>query len=408
MKKDWKIVKIPSVVSFQEGPGVRKHQFTSEGVKLLNVGNINEGEINLNKTKVFISEKEAFGKYKHFLVDDGDLVIASSGIIVSNFHNKIAFIREEHLPLCMNTSTIRFKVIDNKIININYFKYFLKTPFFTNQLQRLITGSAQLNFGPSHLKKIDLILPPLEDQKRIIKILDNADTIRKKRKTIVDLLDNYMDSVFFEMFGSPESNIKKIAVRTVEDVASKEKHAIKAGPFGSSLKKEFYVKSGYKIYGQEQVIKNDFNYGDYYINEEKYKSLESCKIKSGDILISLVGSFGKISVVPEKFEPGIINPRLMKITSDQNIIYPEFLKEILSSKSVQQQIKNVSHGGTMGIVNIGIIKKIKIMVPKIDDQKLYLDKKEAVENLKQKMLLQSEEMEKLFQVLMQKAFKGEL
>jgi restriction endonuclease S subunit len=62
----------------------------------------------------------------------------------------------------------------------------------------------------------------------------------------------------------------------------------------------------------------------------------------------------------------------------------------------------------MGIVNIGIIKKIKIMVPKIDDQKLYLDKKEAVENLKQKMLLQSEEMEKLFQVLMQKAFKGEL
>jgi type I restriction enzyme S subunit len=285
MKKDWKIVKIPSVVSFQEGPGVRKHQFTSEGVKLLNVGNINEGEINLNKTKVFISEKEAFGKYKHFLVDDGDLVIASSGIIVSNFHNKIAFIREEHLPLCMNTSTIRFKVIDNKIININYFKYFLKTPFFTNQLQRLITGSAQLNFGPSHLKKIDLILPPLEDQKRIIKILDNADTIRKKRKTIVDLLDNYMDSVFFEMFGSPESNIKKIAVRTVEDVASKEKHAIKAGPFGSSLKKEFYVKSGYKIYGQEQVIKNDFNYGDYYINEEKYKSLESCKIKSGDTLI---------------------------------------------------------------------------------------------------------------------------
>jgi type I restriction enzyme S subunit len=120
------------------------------------LNNINAYKINLSKTKVYISEKEAFGKYKHFLIDEGDLVIASSGIIVDNFYNKIAFIKKEHLPLCMNTSTIRFKSLDSNIIDLNYFKFFLKTKFFSNQLQKLITGSAQLNFGPSHLKKIDL------------------------------------------------------------------------------------------------------------------------------------------------------------------------------------------------------------------------------------------------------------
>lgn len=347
--------------------------------------------------------KEVFSKnlktYK--IVEEGDFAYNPSRVNVGS----IDYFKNSGKGL-ISPLYVTFKTKNN--LNRAYLKFYLKSPYGNTQIRENTSGSVRDTLSFKQLSRIHIPLPSNEEQERIVKILDNADTIRKKRKTIVDLLDNYMDSVFFEMFGSPESNIKKIAVRTVEDVASKEKHAIKAGPFGSSLKKEFYVKSGYKIYGQEQVIKNDFNYGDYYINEEKYKSLESCKIKSGDILISLVGSFGKISVVPEKFEPGIINPRLMKITSDQNIIYPEFLKEILSSKSVQQQIKNVSHGGTMGIVNVGIIKKIKIMVPKIDDQKLYLDKKEAVENLKQKMLLQSEEMEKLFQVLMQKAFKGEL
>ena len=86
----------------------------------------------------------------------------------------------------------------------------------------------------------------------------------------------------------------------VEDVALNEKHSIKAGPFGSSLKKEFYVQEGYKIYGQEQVIKDDMSFGNYYISEKKYKELESCKVKAGDILISLVGTYGKISIIPEK------------------------------------------------------------------------------------------------------------
>ena len=72
----WESVKIPDVLFFQEGPGVRNTQFTNHGVKLLNVGNINFGNLNLDATKIYISDEEAYGKYKHFLVDEGDLLIA--------------------------------------------------------------------------------------------------------------------------------------------------------------------------------------------------------------------------------------------------------------------------------------------------------------------------------------------
>jgi len=99
-----------------------------------------------------------------------------------------------------------------------------------------------------------------------------------------------------------------------EDIAANTENAIKAGPFGSSLTKACYEKSGYKIYGQEQVIKGDPTYGDYWISEEKFHELESCKVSPGDILISLVGTVGKVLILPDNCKPGIINPRLVKFS----------------------------------------------------------------------------------------------
>ena len=63
-------------------------------------------------------------------MDDGDFIIASSGIKVEYFDKKMGFISETQLPLCMNTSTIRFKVLDESILDIRYFMYFLKNSGF--------------------------------------------------------------------------------------------------------------------------------------------------------------------------------------------------------------------------------------------------------------------------------------
>lgn len=107
---DW--VKISDVLFFQEGPGVRNTQYTTEGVKLLNVANLVDGRVDLSTSDRYISTEEAYGKYKHFLCDDGDFVVASSGIKVEYIDKKMGFIDETMLPLCMNTSTVRFKVIN--------------------------------------------------------------------------------------------------------------------------------------------------------------------------------------------------------------------------------------------------------------------------------------------------------
>ncbi|WP_341678705.1 restriction endonuclease subunit S [Niveibacterium sp. SC-1] len=219
--------------------------------------------------------------------------------------------------------------------------------------------------------ELPLPLPSVTEQKRIAAILDKADSLRRKRRQAIRLADDFLRAVFLDMFGDPVANPKGWPVVKLSDLAKKDRYAIKAGPFGSALKKEFYVASGYRVYGQEQVIRDDLTYGDYYIDANKYRELESCKVEAGDMLISLVGTFGKICIVPKEFEPGIINPRLMKIGLDSRKATPRFMKAFLTSDSMMRTIEGLSHGGTMGIVNVGIMKNLDVPLPPLDLQLRY-------------------------------------
>jgi type I restriction enzyme, S subunit len=163
-----------SVCWFQEGPGVRNYQFTATGVKLFNGTNIEKGKIDLDKTNRYISEREAFGWYSHFLADAGDIVIACSGISIDKFDEKVAVIDAQHLPLCMNTSTMRFKV-RQELLDKYYLLHFLRSSSFKVQIGGTATGSAQLNFGPSHVSVVKIQLPNLSEQIEIANILSDMD-----------------------------------------------------------------------------------------------------------------------------------------------------------------------------------------------------------------------------------------
>ena len=173
-KEGWDLLPLKKVVWFQEGPGVRNYQFTKSGVKLLNGTNIEKGNLLLDKTERFISEQEAFGWYSHFLADDGDIIIACSGVTINKFDEKVTFVKKEHLPLCMNTSTMRFKIISDNL-DKNYFFHFLKSDSFKEQIGGKATGSAQLNFGPSHVQNVEISFPIKSEQNEIATILSDMD-----------------------------------------------------------------------------------------------------------------------------------------------------------------------------------------------------------------------------------------
>jgi type I restriction enzyme, S subunit len=158
------------------------------------------------------------------------------------------------------------------------------------------------------------------------------------------------------------------ALTTIDRVAANRRHAIKAGPFGSALKKSDYVPNGYKVYGQEQVLNGDANYGDYYVSQEHYEVLESCAVRPRDVLVSLVGTVGKSLIVPLNAQPGIINPRLIKISLDERVMLPEYFVFMLQSPHIRSVLKREAHGGTMDVLNLSILRELVFPVAPIAEQ----------------------------------------
>lgn len=188
---------LSEVYWFQEGPGIRKWQFTESGVKLLNVGNIlKNGTIDLDRTDRHVSNEEAYGRYKHFLIDSGDLVIASSGVgfdVDGLLSTRGAFISHAHLPLCMNTSTIRFKPLGDA--SLEFLQQWLKSYEFRSQITRLVTGTAQQNFGPSHLKKLKITVPSLADMVEFTKAARAMDSHRNRVSRAASRLDELFNTL---------------------------------------------------------------------------------------------------------------------------------------------------------------------------------------------------------------------
>lgn len=272
----------------------------------------------------------------------------------------------------------------------------------------LISGTTRPKLNQAAMRKMTIPLPPLEVQRQIADVLGRANALIEKRKAQIDKLDLLVKSQFIEMFGDPITNPKGWEIRRIEGISEKGKNGIKAGPFGSSLKKEFYTERGFKIYGQEQVINGDPDYGDYYISESKYKELESCAIKAGDVLISLVGTYGKLLIIPEIYQEGIINPRLMKISLNQSIVIPIYFKYYFTSMAMISVMKEIARGGTMDILNVGLVKKLKIPVPPLALQSQFADFVQQVETQKSRLNQSLEKLEISYKSLMQKCFRGEI
>jgi len=195
---NWLIVTFPEAIFFQEGPGLRKYQYRESGIPFLNIRTLVDGRVNHDLCK-YLDPEEVSEKYQHFLLQSGDIVASSSGTL-----GKVAVICEEDLPLMLNTSIIRFRPYANSEPIRDFILWYLKSDHFLLQATKASTGSAQVNFGPSHLKKMYFLLPPLNEQRRIVEKIE-ALTARSRKarealEAIPNLLDQFRQSVLAAAF----------------------------------------------------------------------------------------------------------------------------------------------------------------------------------------------------------------
>ena len=286
--------------------------------------------------------------------------------------------------------------------------YWINSNFFREQMSQHATQTTLPILNKTKFSNLPFLVPSIPTQKQIVQKLDDIlGQLEEKKKEILSIIEQNTQRIDFfeknwrsylitsEIENHPKRQEWKMV--TLPDIVSPEKNAIKSGPFGSSLKKEFYVKTGYKIYGQEQVIRGDHEYGDYFIDENRFQLLKSCEAKPFDLLISLVGTIGKTLILPPNAKKGIINPRLIKITFNKQLADVEFFQLYLDSSNAKSHFKSESHGGTMNILNIGILKKLLIPLPPPQIQKQIVQNIKSAEEKFQSQKVQFENIKQNYE-----------
>ncbi len=381
MKNSWRIKKIKDVLSIQNGYAFDSKLFTdSEGIPLIRIRDIKKGVKTDTKFK---------GKYdKKYEVKTGDFLIGMDGEFgCYEWKGGVALLNQRVCRLQNFSADIYPRFL---FYGINKYLKAIEdvTAFVTVK-----------HISSKKIEDIEIPLPSFEDQKRIVKILDQADTLRQKRKQAIKLLDNYLKSVFLEMFGDPVKNTKSWKVNNLGkicDVRDGTHDSPKYHSVGFPLVTSKNIKNGFIDFSEVNLI-----------SEKDLISINKRSlVEDGDILMPMIGTIGNPIIVKKNRDFAIKNVALIKCRPD--IICNIYLKSLLDSNYFTNYISKKSRGGTQKFLSLSDIRNVAILLPDIGVQKKYSQLVEKIDLTKQKMIAQSEELETQFQALMQKAFKGEL
>ena len=295
-----------------------------------------------------------------------------------------------------NEAIMAFIPKGNYEVSPDYFFYMLSGRDWSKGTNRAVMG---VTLNKATLGEIDVIIPPFDKQCQVAAVLDKVGNLISLRKQQLAKLDEAVKARFIEMFGDPETNPNGWGRVTVDDVCS----SIVRGPFGSALKKEFFVKpdgTTYKVYEQKHAIQKSATIGTYYVTEEKFNELRRFECHAGDILMSCSGTMGELYQLPPNCERGIINQALCKFTLNERILPVVFLTYM------KETIRNLETKGS-GIQNIAAVSYVKAMPINLPSMRIQQQFSTFVEQTdKSKLTIQQslDKLELLKKSLMQQYF----
>ncbi len=352
--EEWEIRALPDVSWFQEGPGLRNWQFTSTGMKVINVTNLENGVLNLERTDRHISISEFNRMYKHFAIDAADIVMASSG----NSYSKTAVVRQQDLPLVMNTSVIRFK--PSKLCDYGFLWAFLNSPLFKNQIDLMITGGAQPNFGPYHLKRMNVPVPTLPEQRAIAEALGDVDGLLGGLERLIAKKRDLKQAAMQQLL-TGQVRLPGFHGEWEETTLGEVGECI----IGLTYKPENVVEHGLLVLRSSNIQNGRLAYEDnVYVNVEVSDNLIT---RTGDILICVRNGsrafIGKCAVIDDA-AAGLTFGAFMSIYRTK---YWRFVAHVFQAHDIQRQIRD-NIGATINQITNKDMKAFRVKLPHEDEQ----------------------------------------
>ena len=295
-------------------------------------------------------------------------------------------------------------------VDPHYFGHYFKTPSYRRVVSKLASGANINNLKKEHLDNLQILLPPLAEQKRIAGILDAADALRAKRREAIAQLDTLLQSTFLDMFGDPVVNPMGWHVARLEDYFSKTRAGTCCGPFGSALKKHEYVEDGIPVWGIDNVKPNEFiQERSLFITPAKFARLRRYSVDPGDILISRAGTVGRMCVALPTVEQSIIGSNLIRLTLNPGAMLPVYFTCLYTFCGERLPgLRTSGDNKSYSFLNTTRLKSLVVPLPPLNLQHRFAAIVQSVEQQWASQRGHLAELDILFASLQARAFRGDL
>ena len=230
----------------------------------------------------------------------------------------------------------------------------------------------------SKFSSFEIYKPSQEEQQKIgsfFKQLDDTiDLHQRKLAKLKELKQGYLQ----KLFPKNGSKFPQLRFAGFADAWEKRKFVqmlnnsdgLRRGPFGSALKKAFFVKeSSFVVYEQQNAIYDRFNTR-YRISEKKFAELHNFEVLPGDFLLSGAGTIGRIARVPKGIEQGVFNQALIRLRINESMTDSEFFLQFIRSDFMQKNLTETNPGSAIqNLVPMSELKNWTVRTPVVNEQR---------------------------------------
>lgn len=328
------------------------------------------GEIAVRQERPFAEVAKSYTSF-----EDGDVLFAKITPCMEN--GKVALAR--HLTNGIGRGSTEFYVLrpGERVLG-EYIYHFVRQPGFREEAKRNFTGTAgQQRVPKPFMQNAPIPLPPLDEQRRIVGILNRAAKIERLKKRAQELLREFIPALFIKMFGDPVENPMGWKIEPLGDFCL-------LAQYGTS-KRANDQREGIPVLRMGNVTyAGDLDCADLKHVVLSNSDIRKYELRLGDILFNRTNSkelVGKTGLWDARF-PAVAASYFIRLRLDQSRVCPTFVWAFLNSTPVKGQLFAMARGA-IGQANINAreLKALTLPVPPLDDQRSFARIADSARNI---------------------------
>ena len=301
-----------------------------------------------------------------------------------------------------------WNVQDDASIDSQYLELFLRSPsaleFYKSKLRS--TTARRRSLPNDIFLLLPVPVPPLAEQERIVKLLDEADELRKLRAQADRRTAELIPALFHKIFGDPATNPKRLPVKSLRELSEK----FSDGPFGSNLKSSHYTESGVRVIRLTNIgVGYMIDDNKAYVSPEHFESLIKHKCLPGDVLVGTLGDPNlRAFILPPEIEMALNKTDCVQIRPKEGVAISEFICWLVNLPSTLAMASGMILGQTRSRISMGRLAELRVPVPPLAMQKEFAARVTEIRAVQAEQAASRLRLENLFQSLLHRAFNGAL